>query len=55
MEKVYEVLAVPVAGPVGTLGVVMVSKLATTFFGAFMVIEVGLVDPERSPDQFWKV
>ena len=55
MEKVYEVLAVPVAGPVGTLGVVIVSKLATTFFGPFTEIEVGFVDPERSPDQFAKV
>jgi hypothetical protein len=26
-------------------------KLATTFFGPFMMTEAGLVDPERSPDQ----
>jgi hypothetical protein len=29
-------------------------KLAATFLGPFMPIEVGLVDPERSPDQFEK-
>jgi hypothetical protein len=25
--------------------------LATTFFGPFIVMEAGFVDPERSPDQ----
>jgi hypothetical protein len=33
----------------------MVSKLASTFLGPFMEIEVGFVDPERSPDQLEKV
>jgi hypothetical protein len=31
-----------------------VIKLATTLFGLFMVMEAGLTDPERSPDQFEK-
>jgi hypothetical protein len=30
-------------------------KLAITFLGPFMEIEVGFVDPERSPDQLEKV
>jgi hypothetical protein len=29
----------------------MVVKLAVTFLGPFMVMEVGLAVPERSPDQ----
>jgi hypothetical protein len=53
------VLVFPVVGPLGTVGVEIVSavvaKLATTFFGPFIVMEAGLVDPERSPDQLEKV
>ncbi len=30
-------------------------KLATAFLGPFILIEVGLVDPERSTDQFEKL
>ena len=30
---------------------VLVIKLATIFLGVFMVIEIGLVEPEASPDQ----
>jgi hypothetical protein len=29
--------------------------LATTFFGPFIVMEAGLVVPERSPDQLLKL
>ncbi len=45
----------PVAGPLGTVGGETVSKLAITFFGPFMEIDVGLVVPDKSPDQFEKV
>jgi hypothetical protein len=33
----------------------MATKLAVTDFGPFMVREVGLVDPERFPDQLVKL
>jgi hypothetical protein len=33
----------------------MALKFATTFLGLFMVMEAGLTDPERSPDQFEKL
>jgi hypothetical protein len=46
-------VAVRLAGVVG--GVVSAGvKFAVTFFGPFIVREVGLMEPERSPDQFEK-
>jgi hypothetical protein len=55
---VYEVPVVPLVGPLGVLGVETISgtdvKLAITFFGLFIVIEVGLAVPERSPLQLLK-
>ncbi len=45
----------PLAVPLGVVGIETVSgmavKLAVTLFGPLIVIDVGLVDPERSPDQ----
>ena len=48
-------MVIPVAGPLGTVGVERLSKLATTFFGPLIGREVGLVVLDKSPDQFRKL